>query len=163
MPNLPIKQMLYMTIRRKADYGHVIFEMEPYYKRSRRYTRRSYEIDVFEKQLLLRDDELKEKIGFGLVLSLFIYGENEHDPENRVWSQIAYPHFEGAQTVIRLDMEPYRYKSSRVYCGELLLPSLNMDIVVRDESFKRTLSEHMLRYLPITAELCMMRDDNAEE
>lgn len=96
MTDSTIKQMLYITIRRKGDVGHIIFEMEPYYRNSKRYIIRGKSIDSCNKQILLRDDELKESLGFNLIQGLFIYGKNEPEPENRVWSQIVYPHFREA-------------------------------------------------------------------
>lgn len=155
-----IKKMLYLTIRRRGDVGHIVFEMEPYYRNSKRYIIRGKPINFYDKKILLRDDELKESMGFNLIQGLFIYGKNEPEPENRVWSQIVYPHFRETETVLRIDTEIYRYKPTRIFCGDLLLPSLDLDVVSGDESFKRLLAEYVLTYLPLSEELCMMSDEN---
>ncbi|MFN3700703.1 MAG: hypothetical protein ACK4VI_04170 [Alphaproteobacteria bacterium] len=161
MTDTPHKQMLYLTLRERDGDVYIIYELEPHYRRQNRRIDTVKYINSHDSRLLLRDDALKDSLGFSLILGLFTNGIHQTDPDLRIWwSQIVYPHLHHGKSVLRLDAEPSGYKPVRQkFCGELLLPTLDYDALLDDESFKRTLAEYVLRYLPISEELCLMHED----
>ncbi len=151
------KQMLYLSIHGHNQQPYIRFEIEPYYARLKRRIDTEQDIDMFDNRILLRDTELKERLGLWLILCLLVQYKFP-DRKDRSWSCVVYPHFRGKQAVLRTDTETYQYMPEREYCGELLLESLDMDLEAENTPYKQTLAERVLTYLPISEELCMQED-----
>lgn len=152
------KQMLWISVHRQDSEPYLKLELESYYRKLNRriYTEKS--IDVFDKKILLRDQEFKLNLGFSLILLLLV-DKGLADYKGRYWAALVYPHYRGQQTVIRLDEEVYHEQPQRKFCCTIPLFGLSMEQEAKNRSFRKVLAENVLKYLPISEELCMRMDD----
>lgn len=147
--------MLSVSVQSIERNPYLLFEIEPYYRRSTRNIYTIRYLETFDKQILLRDNAFKKDYGNCLIFCLFARGGYYSDRNLFGKSLVFYPHMHGKREVLRMDMEQYIHRPRRVQCDRIDLDKTNLDKQVENVSLHMMIMEKVLVHLPVSEELCM--------
>jgi len=147
------KQMMCFRFCKKDSQPTVVLEKELYSKRVNRRIFTHREINIYDKNVLLRDLELKEWLGYWLLLG-HTYDEAYKEKE-QICAHYVYPHFRNKTNYLRIDQGIYHTSKNRTPYHTFSLPD-DTDALLTNEDFKQTLAEKVINAIPISETLCRM-------
>lgn len=151
---LPSKQMLAISVHdQNTDAPYLKFELEDYYRDQNRKIHTERALDTFDILDLRANEAYVDDLGFVLILGLLIPGKLKDRYGNR-WAQFVYPHFRGANAVLRIDEEPYTPKRNRKFCATLPLRTIDIDEAIDHPDLRRRIGMTVLDFLPIEERFC---------
>jgi len=152
------KKMLCLSVNQSQAEPSINIESSPYYAYGHRWVASVKQLEVFDKEILLRDTEFKKDLAFRIILHLFV--------ENKITliyqkpcSMMIYPHLKGNQEIIAIGLQVPFDTPKRKCVKKLPIAGIGWDYLMDDEDFKQTLAENILTHLPISKELCYIEDN----